>query len=539
MNAATLAIKIISDTAGAAKGFRDVESSGDRMSRRLQTASNVAKVGVLALGAAMVSAGRAAAEDERSQAVLANTMVKAAGATQSQISATEQFIDATSRASGVADDQLRPALGVLVGATGDVAGAQKALAIAMDVSTAKGKPLEAVAAALAKGFAGNTTSLGRLVPGLDKATVASGDMNAIMKELARTTGGATAAAAETTAGEFARMTVAFNEAKESLGVALLPALTTLATSLASVAVFIQNNQTTVTVLAGVFGILAVAVITINALFSAYTAVTTVAAAVTGTKAAATTADAAATTAQTAATTAGNVSLLTRAGLMIRVVAATIAHTVAVTATRAATMAWTAAQWLLNAALLANPLGLFIAAIALVVAGLILAYQKSETFRNIVQTVAKAVVGAFQSVVAKVQELWRWITNGESVAQHAKDIIVGAFDAIARRVRSLIQAVKDLINWISKISMPDISIGMGWGAGGAGGAGGRMAASGYGGRGGPSGSGPFMDLLGGGRRTITVVNLTVNGVVGDQDSLMRYIESGLRSRGVRMGRTVGA
>lgn len=46
---------------------------------------------------------------------------------------------------------------------------------------------------------------------------------------------------------------------------------------------------------------------------------------------------------------------------------------------------------LNATMYANPIGLVVAAIALLVAGFVLAYKKSETFRNIVGTVAKAVL----------------------------------------------------------------------------------------------------------------------------------------------------
>lgn len=532
MNAATLAIKIVSDTAGAVKGMRDVETSGGRMGKALHTGANVAKVGVLALGAAMVSGAKAAAEDEKSQALLANSMVKAAGATDAQIASTEKWIDSTARASGVADDQLRPALANLVRATGSVTESQKAMGVAMDVSAATGKPLEAVSAALSKAYAGNTTSLGRLVPGLDKATVQSGDMNAIMKELARTTGGAMATAANTTEGKVARMNVAFGEAKETLGVALLPALTLLAEKLVVVAEFVQNNQTTVMVLVGVFGTLAVAVIIINALFSAYTAVTTVAAAATGGKAAATTADAAATTAQTAATTAGNLSLLTRAGIMIRVVAATIAHTVAVTATRTAVMLWTAAQWLLNAALLANPLGLFIIAVLAVVAAFVLAYQKSEAFRNVVQAVCKAVISFFQPVITKVQELWKWITNGESVAQHAKDVIVGAFKAMTAPIRTVINLVKDLISWLGKLDLGKLSsAGLDWGGlGGAGGAprGWSPPADDFG-RGGP-GDGLF-GL--GGRGQGTVMQFIFNGPI-DSDAAAREIEKLLRSRGIRLG-----
>src|SRR4029450_5101161 len=49
----------------------------------------------------------------------------------------------------------------------------------------------------------------------------------------------------------------------------------------------------------------------------------------------------------------------------------------------ATKAWTAVQWLLNAALTANPIGLVITVIAALAAGIVIAYNHSETFRAIV------------------------------------------------------------------------------------------------------------------------------------------------------------
>ena len=57
---------------------------------------------------------------------------------------------------------------------------------------------------------------------------------------------------------------------------------------------------------------------------------------------------------------------------------------------AATGVWTVAQWALNAALSANPLGLLVAGLAALVVGLKYAYDNSETFRNIVDTGFAAV-----------------------------------------------------------------------------------------------------------------------------------------------------
>lgn len=61
--------------------------------------------------------------------------------------------------------------------------------------------------------------------------------------------------------------------------------------------------------------------------------------------------------------------------------------------RAATAAWTAAQWLLNAALNANPISLIVIAIAALVAGVIWAYNNVEWFRDGVNAVFKAVGAA--------------------------------------------------------------------------------------------------------------------------------------------------
>lgn len=69
--------------------------------------------------------------------------------------------------------------------------------------------------------------------------------------------------------------------------------------------------------------------------------------------------------------------------------------------RAGTLAWTGAQWLLNAAMTANPIGLVILAIVALVAIIVIAWKHSETFRNI-------VTGAFHWVLNAVRSAWNWI-----------------------------------------------------------------------------------------------------------------------------------
>lgn len=82
-----------------------------------------------------------------------------------------------------------------------------------------------------------------------------------------------------------------------------------------------------------------------------------------------------------------------------------------------TQAWAAAQALLNATLLANPIGAVIIAVTALVAGIILLYRHNETFRKIVQ----AVWGAIKMAVAATVD---WIVNT------AWPALKKAWDAIA-------------------------------------------------------------------------------------------------------------
>lgn len=116
-------------------------------------------------------------------------------------------------------------------------------------------------------------------------------------------------------------------------------------------------------------------------------------------------------AQLASTVSGNVaenvSLLTR----VRTTAATVASTVATKAAAVASKVMAAGQWLVNAALTANPIGLVVAAIAGLVAIVVLAYKKNETFRAIVDAAWKGVKAAISGVVDWFRNTaWPWMRN---------------------------------------------------------------------------------------------------------------------------------
>jgi phage-related protein len=160
--------------------------------------------------------------------------------------------------------------------------------------------------------------------------------------VAKKVGGSAATAANTAAGKMERMALAIGEAKEGIGAALLPMIEKFLPYLQGMAQWAQDNA--------------------DALFKLGVVVGSVAGAI----------------------VAANVAIKIYEGLQI--------------AMKAATVAWTAAQWLLNAALNANPIGLVVIAITALIAIFVLAYNKVDWFRKLVDTAWAAIQTAIESVV---------------------------------------------------------------------------------------------------------------------------------------------
>ena len=228
----TLKLSILGDVDNLNKSLKaagqDVDTFGDKMGKVGKVVGAAFAAAAAAAGAYAIKIGvegvKAAIEDEKAQTQLALALENATGATKAQIAATEDSILQMSLATGVADDQLRPALGRLVRSTGDVTIAQDLLATALDISAATGKPVEAVANSLSKAYDGNTAALGKLGVGLSSAELRTMSFEQVQGRLTELFGGAAARNAETYSGRIARMQVAFDEAKETLGFALLPIL---------------------------------------------------------------------------------------------------------------------------------------------------------------------------------------------------------------------------------------------------------------------------------------------------------------------------
>lgn len=139
---------------------------------------------------------------------------------------------------------------------------------------------------------------------------------------------------------------------------------------------------------------------------------------------------------------------------------------------AAVKIWRAAQMLLNAVLAANPIGIVIVAVALLAAGLVMAYRKSETFRNIVNGAFQAVRGGVNALVDVVQNAvarWndRW-DNAVATVRAIPGIIRGIFsgigsalygagvELIAGLIRGITDKISDLKNKLAEVTdiIPD-------------------------------------------------------------------------------------
>ena len=232
MASRTLTLALAADIDGLKKGLDDADKVVKKSSDQIIDFGKKAAAAFAVVGAAAtafaISAIKNAAADEAAQRKLEETIRASTNATVEQTKAVGNYINQTSIAIGVTDDELRPSLARLIRSTNDVQKAQELLNLALDITAATGKPLEAVTNALGKAYDGNSTSLGRLGLGLDQSVLKSKDFNSIYETLTKTFGNFAENEALTTEKQFARIKIAVDEAKESIGAALLPVVDRLA-----------------------------------------------------------------------------------------------------------------------------------------------------------------------------------------------------------------------------------------------------------------------------------------------------------------------
>ena len=178
----------------------------------------------MAFGRASV---KAFAEDNKAATSLGQTLKNLDLAYGSNIGTVNGYISRLEAQTGVLDDELRPAMDRLLRATGSVTKSQELLNLALDIAAGTGKSVTQVSQSLQKAFLGQTQALGRLGVGLTKAEIASGSFEDIQQKLTTLFAGQASAAADTFAGKLDKLTIASNNAKETIGAGLVDALTAL------------------------------------------------------------------------------------------------------------------------------------------------------------------------------------------------------------------------------------------------------------------------------------------------------------------------
>jgi hypothetical protein len=229
--AADVKIDIAAEFTGK-KGFKEAETATDKLGKSVK---KLAGGLLLAFGAKQILAfGKASVkafvEDDKAATALGQTLKNLNLAYGSNIGTVNGFINRLEMQTGVLDDELRPAMDRLLRATGDVTKSQELLGLALDIAAGTGKSVTQVSQSLQKAYLGQTQALGRLGVGLSKAELSTSSFEEIQIRLSELFAGQATAAADTYAGSLAKLTIAGNNAKETIGKGLVDALKTASNS---------------------------------------------------------------------------------------------------------------------------------------------------------------------------------------------------------------------------------------------------------------------------------------------------------------------
>jgi hypothetical protein len=238
---AELRIPIVGEFKGK-KAFDDAEKSTGKLDKSVKK-----------LGAALIAAfsiqkitqfGKAAAkafmEDEKAATRLAQSVKNLGLAFETP--RIEEFISKMAAASGVTDDQLRPAMQRLLQTTGSVTKSQELLTQALDISRGSGVDYETVVNDLSMAYVGQTRGLRKYSLGVTQAELKTMSFAEVQERMNKNFSGANAAYLETYAGQMGILSNAAGEASETIGQGLMDSLMILSgdTSVEDLAVTMQT-----------------------------------------------------------------------------------------------------------------------------------------------------------------------------------------------------------------------------------------------------------------------------------------------------------
>lgn len=413
---ATLLIKVLTDASKAQKGLDETAGGVEGVQRKLGGLVAPAAVALTAVGVFAAGAAKDASNVEQAFGALesvygdnadaAKDLARSAG--QSVGLATADYaqmsaqLAAQLRNMGVAEEDLLPTTEALIKQGADMAatfGGPTSDAVNSISALLRGErdPIERYGVSIKDA----TIQAALMEEGLSdlegpaKTQAATQATLALLTQQTAAAQGAFAREADTAAGAQARATASWTNASATLGEVLLPVMVAVAGILASVAGFAQDNAVVVQVLVGVIAALAAGVLILNVALKAYKA--------------------------------------------------------AQVAIQVATKIWTGLQWLLNAALNANPIGLVVLAILALVAVFVVAYNKSETFRRIVDAAFRAVQKVVATVVGFITDLFADL--GDFLAEPFEDlvgVVREVFGTIKRIVQSAVGFISDLLSGVGDV-----------------------------------------------------------------------------------------
>jgi hypothetical protein len=447
---AILTIKVIADATQAAAGLDKAEAAGGKFGGAMRKAALPAA----AVGAAVVALGKKAV-DAASDLQQANGAVEAVFG-KGLAAAVDKNAKAAATTMGLSAAQYKN-YAALVGTSLQNAGfsasqaveeSNKVMQRGADLSALYGgttaDAVDAINAAVSRsefdplekyGVSLNMTKVNALLAakGQDKLTgsaLETAKKQAILSQIYKDTGkaaGQYAREADSVAGKQQTAAAQWENAAATLGEVLLPVVAKVTGYLSQFATWAQKNATVVQIFAGALLALAAAVLAVNAAMKIYQAGMIVFTAI-----------------QKAATAA---SLGTRIGL------AALAVQEKLTAVT---------TWLLNSALLANPITWVVVGVVALIAAFVLLYRNSKTVRNAIdalwsgmksgaQAAWQAVKRAFSAILGAARSTFNWIKrNWPLILAIITGPIGLAVLAVVRNWGRIKDATRNLISSIRQI-----------------------------------------------------------------------------------------
>jgi hypothetical protein len=363
---AVFEIKAIADQAIAK--FKEVDGELDKMGKQaedaggkissIDKASKLATGAVLAMGAAFVGFAAFGIKEanEAEQALnklgvtLSNFGVNTAETRKRVEDLTSGYVDL-----GFGGEEAAAGFDVLFRATGDLDQAQALLATSADLARTKNISLADASSILSKASMGGAKAFKEMGITLDTTLPKAQAIDKAMGELNQRIGGQAVAYTKTFAGQLAVTKEKFADVAETLGTTLMPYLQSFLTTITKTVTWIKANSSWLSYLAG-------AVVTVTFALAAYN------------------------------TTVKVVAAATKAWSVITGVQAAI------------TKLLTGQQVALNTAMKLNPIGLIVSAVVLLIGGMVLLWNKSETFRKIMIEIGKVGIKAFGFLIGVIGDL---------------------------------------------------------------------------------------------------------------------------------------